>query len=208
MSLFSEIRTAILATIAWFVLTVILYPSLILLLSLVTPWTANGSLVDAQGQPTTNPNQAVGSLLIGQPFRDPAYFWSRPSTSAYSTADANNDPAGVLKTGTSGASNYAPSHPALLSRVQEEVVRLQGAGLTSIPADMVYTSGSSLDPHISPASAQDQKGRVATARQVPPEQLDPLIAQATDGRWLGLFGEPGVNVLKLNLLVNQQFPRS
>jgi K+-transporting ATPase ATPase C chain len=106
-----------------------------------------------------------------------------------------------LQTGVSGASNLAPSNPALLERIQSDVDRLGQSNITPT-ADLVYTSGSSLDPHISLESAQAQIQRVATARNLDASQLEPLIAQHTDGRFLGIFGEPGVNVLKLNLALD------
>jgi potassium-transporting ATPase KdpC subunit len=186
----------------------ILYPLTILVIGQVAfPFQANGSLLrNAQGQ-------VVGSALIGQPFTSAKYFNSRPSTTNYSTANPAADKTSILKTGVSGASNLAPSNPALLERIQGkndsdptkgqpgELNRLQAAGI--IPtADLLYTSGSSLDPHITLAAAQAQIQRVAGQRGLQPQQLEQLIASNTDGRFLGIFGEPGVNVLKLNLAVD------
>jgi K+-transporting ATPase ATPase C chain len=171
------------------------------------PFQANGSiLTDAGGR-------AVGSALIGQPFTSDRYFNGRPSTTNYSTADPKADPNQILRSGISGASNLAPSNPALLERIrgkpdpdptkslEGDIPRLQKAGIPPA-ADLVYTSGSSLDPHITPASARAQIGRVARARGLPPDQLELLVAKNTDARFLGLFGEPGVNVLKLNLALD------
>jgi K+-transporting ATPase ATPase C chain len=119
----------------------------------------------------------------------------------YSTADPANDEAGILKTGVSGASNLAPSNPDLLQRVQATTLQWKQSGIQPT-ADLVYTSGSSLDPHITPEAARAQIARVASARGLEPSQLENLITQHTDGRFLGIFGEPGVNVLKLNLALD------
>ena len=197
MSFTREAGRAVRSTLVLWVMTALLYPLVMLAVGqLIFPFQANGSLLtNAQGQP-------VGSALIGQPFTSDRYFNSRPSTTNYSTADPNNDDANILKTGVSGASNLAPSNPALRQRVQAAIAQLQQAGIQPT-ADLVYTSGSSLDPHITPAAARAQINRVASARRLPPAQLEDLIQQNTDGRFLGIFGEPGVNVLKLNLALDQ-----
>ncbi|BAU41580.1 K(+)-transporting ATPase subunit C [Leptolyngbya sp. O-77] len=192
-----EFLRAVRTTLTLWLLTAILYPfTMIAVGQVVFPFQANGSLLtNAQGTP-------VGSALIGQPFEGDRYFWSRPSTTTYSTGDPNDEAtAAVLQTGVSGASNLAPSNPALLERIQGDVDRLRRSGIPPT-ADLVYTSGSSLDPHISLESAQAQIQRVAAARNVDASQLEPLIAQHIDGRFLGIFGEPGVNVLKLNLALD------
>ncbi len=208
MSFAREASRAVRSTLVLWVLTAILYPlAMIAFGQIVFPFQANGSMIkNAQGQ-------EVGSALIGQPFTSGRYFNSRPSTTSYSTADPKKDDAGVLKTGVSGASNLAPSNPALLDRmrgksdpdstkaIEGDIPRLQKAGVKPT-ADLVYTSGSSLDPHITPEAAIAQLARVARARNLQPNQLESLIAQNTDGRFLGIFGEPGVNVLKLNLALD------
>ncbi len=212
MSFAREASRAVRSTLVLWVLTAIIYPfAMIAFGQLVFPFQANGSLLkNAQGQ-------VVGSALIGQPFTSDRYFNSRPSTTSYSTADPKKDDAGILKTGVSGASNLAPSNPALLDRIkgksdpdpakaiEGDLPRLQKAGVKPT-ADLVYTSGSSLDPHITPDGATAQIDRVAKARSLSPDQLKGLIAQNTDGRFLGLFGEPGVNVLKLNLALDALKP--
>ncbi|MBI4782883.1 MAG: K(+)-transporting ATPase subunit C [Oscillatoriophycideae cyanobacterium NC_groundwater_1537_Pr4_S-0.65um_50_18] len=212
MSFAREASRAIRSTFVLWLLTGILYPLLMIAFGqLVLPDQANGSLLkNAQGT-------VVGSALIGQPFTSDRYFNSRPSTTNYSTANPQQDEAGVLKTGVSGASNLAPSNPALLERIQGksdpdpaknitgDLERLQSAGI-SPTADLVYTSGSSLDPHITPEAARNQVARVAASRSLQPSQIEPLIAQNTDGRFLGIFGEPGVNVLKLNLALDALQP--
>lgn len=193
MSFAREAGRAIRSTLVLWVITALIYPLVMVAVGqLVFPFQANGSiLTNAQGQP-------VGSALIGQPFTSDRYFNSRPSTTSYSTANPDADEAGILKTGVSGASNLAPSNPDLLKRVEETTAQLKQAGIQPT-ADLIYTSGSSLDPHITPESARAQITRVATARGLQPNQLENLINQNTDGRFLGIFGEPGVNILKLNL---------
>ncbi|KAM3113233.1 K(+)-transporting ATPase subunit C [Phormidesmis sp. 146-33] len=212
MSFAREAGRAVRSTLVLWVLTAVMYPLVMIAVGqIVFPFQANGSLIkNAQGQD-------VGSALIGQPFTSDRYFNSRPSTTSYSTADPQKDEAGVLKTGVSGASNLAPSNPALLDRIrgksdpdpanaiEGDIPRLQKAGVKPT-ADLVYTSGSSLDPHITPEAATAQVDRVSKARGVQPNQVEILISQNTDGRFLGIFGEPGVNVLKLNLALDKLKP--
>jgi potassium-transporting ATPase KdpC subunit len=204
-----QISKAIRSTIALWLLTAFIYPLFMLFCGQIAfSSQANGSLI------TNSQGTVIGSALIGQPFTSDRYFNSRPSTTSYSTADPTKDEAGVLKTGVSGASNLAPSNPDLLARIEGkddpdpkkkiegEIPRLKAAGVQQPTADLVYTSGSSLDPHITPEGAKVQIARVAASRGVQPNQLETLIAQNTDGRFLGIFGEPGVNVLKLNLALD------
>ncbi len=205
----NEIIKAIRATLVLWILVAVIYPFGILAIAQLPFLSnqANGSLIrNAQGQ-------IVGSALIGQPFASDKYFNSRPSTTNYSTANPQKDDAGVLKTGVSGASNLAPSNPDLLNRIKGksnpdpskaiagDIPRLQTAGLKPT-ADLIYTSGSSLDPHITPEAAKAQIQKVALARKVEPSKLETLIQQNTDARFLGIFGEDGVNVLKLNLALD------
>ena len=129
-------------------------------------------------------SQVVSSALIGQPFTSDRYFNGRPSTTNYSTADPKQDEAGVLKTGESGASNLAPSNPDLLKRIQETSEQLKQVGIQPT-ADLVYTSGSSLDPHVTLEAARRQIPRVAKARGLDLEQLEALIRHITEGRFLG-----------------------
>ena len=209
-----EIITGIRATLVLWVLTALIYPLLMVLLGQAAlSYQANGSLIrNAQGQ-------VVGSALIGQSFSSDRYFWSRPSTTNYSSFTAQEyDPKNpdniAQRTGASGASNLAPSNtaellkdnrkpdaPDLIKRINESVSQLQQAGIKPT-ADLVYTSGSSLDPHISPDAARAQIQRVAQARSLNPNQVEILIHKNTDGRFLGIFGEPGVNLLKLNLALD------
>jgi K+-transporting ATPase ATPase C chain len=151
---------------------------------------AAGSLIVKDGKP-------VGSELIGQNFTDPKYFWSRPSATS---PQPNNGTA-------SGGSNLGPLNPALVDAVKGRVDALKAADPDNklpIPADLVTASGSGLDPHISPAAAAYQIERVAHARQLKTETVADLVARNTEGRQLGLLGEPRVNVLRLNLALDAQ----
>ncbi|WP_114395837.1 potassium-transporting ATPase subunit KdpC [Oleisolibacter albus] len=142
----------------------------------------------------------LGSALIGQGFSRPDYFWSRPSA-AGAGYDASN----------SGGSNLGPSNAALIAAVQARVMALKAANpgaVGPVPVDLVTASASGLDPHITPAAALWQVPRVAAARGLDPAELRRLIGAATEGRVFGLLGEPAVNVLKLNLLLDQRAPRA
>ena len=186
MSIIGETTKAIRMTLVLWVLTAIIYPVLVIAVAQVAfPYQANGSLVpNLEGK-------LIGSALIGQAFTTEQYFSSRPSTSTYSQGKE------AAPTGLSGASNLAPSNPDLLKRIQAEVERLQEINVR-LTADLVYTSGSSLDPHITVESAIAQLEKIATARNLASEDIAPLIVKHTQGRFLGVFGEPGVNVLALN----------
>ncbi len=192
MSVFRDIARAIRMTLVLWVVTAIIYPAVMLMVGQVFfPYQANGSLVqNLQGQ-------VVGSALIGQPFKSERYFWSRPSTVDYSTANPQKDKNNVLRTGVSGASNLAPSNPDLLKQVQARVDKLEKAGIQPT-ADLVYTSGSGLDPHITLEAAYAQINRVAHVRGLSTDQITALITKHTQDRFLWVFGEPGVNVLNLN----------
>lgn len=193
----SETLKAIRITIILWLLVAVVYPAIMLGIGQTFfSAHANGSLL------RNNQGTVIGSALIGQSFTSDRYFHGRPSTTSYSSADPKNDPAGILKTGVSGASNLAPSNPDLLKRVQESVDGLKKVGITPT-ADLVYTSGSSLDPHITPEAAKAQMARIATSRGIATDQLENLIDANTDRRFLGIFGEPGVNVLKLNLALDE-----
>jgi potassium-transporting ATPase KdpC subunit len=160
---------------------------------LIFPYQANGSLI-------TKGDQVLGSELIGQNFTKPEYFQPRPSA-------AGND--GYDPT-ASGGFNYGPTSQKLIDRVKASVDKFRKENPDysgPIPADMLTGSGSGLDPDISPASAQAQSARVAKARGISPDQLSQLVAQYTRPPDLGLLGEPRVNVLKLNLALDQQYPK-
>lgn len=210
-----DLITGIRSTLVLWVLTALIYPLIMLGIGqTIFPYQANGSMIkNTQGQ-------VIGSALIGQPFASDRYFQSRPSTTSYSTGDPKKkaDVDGVLKTGVSGASNLAPSNtaellkdsrkpedPDLLKRIRGDVDTLKKAGIQPT-ADLVYTSGSSLDPHISVEAAKAQIQRIAQTRSLDANRVEILINQHTDGRFLGIFGEPGVNVLQLNLALDAAKP--
>jgi K+-transporting ATPase ATPase C chain len=193
--MFREVIRAIRLSLVLWVLTAVIYPLLILLVGQF-PFLqdkANGSLVQNLD------GKVIGSALIGQAFTSDRYFQGRPSTTNYSSfTQQERDPENTgQRTGVSGASNLAPSNPDLLKRITEQSDQLQEGGIQPI-ADLVYTSGSSLDPHITLEAAQAQLERVAKARDISTDEIIPLIDKHTGGRFLGIFGEPGVNVLNLN----------
>lgn len=197
MSIVRNITRAIRMTLVLWVLTAIIYPLLILLVGQV-PFLhdeAEGSIVyNLQGQP-------IGSALIGQAFTSERYFISRPSTVEYSIGED------AAPTGISGASNLAPSNPELLKRIETLAQQLQEVGIQPT-ADLVYTSGSGLDPHITLEAALAQIERVARARNLSTNEIEPYIAKYLEGRFLWIFGEPRVNVLKLNYALDVlQAPR-
>jgi potassium-transporting ATPase KdpC subunit len=206
MSLSQEVIRAIRATLVLWILVAVIYPLTMLIVGQVAfSQQANGNLIK------NDQGQVIGSTLIGQPFTSDRYFNSRPSNTNYSSANLQNDSAGILKTGVSGASNLAPSNPALLERIRGkaapnpaiggDLAKLQQAGIQPT-ADLIYSSGSSLDPHITPEAARAQIDRIAKTRQLQTERLEDLIQQNIERRSLGIFGEPGVNVLKLNLALD------
>lgn len=158
----------------------------------VFPRQANGSLIEKNGKP-------VGSALIGQQFDAPYYFWGRVSATTPNPYNAQN----------SGGSNLGPTNPALADEVKGRIAALHDAdpsNTTPVPVDLVTSSGSGLDPEITPAAAAYQAARVAKARGLTLDQVDGLIAQNTSGRQLGVFGEPRVNVLRLNLALDEIKP--
>lgn len=179
-------RPALVLLLALTVLTGIAYPLLVTgIAQVLFPRHANGSLIVQNGKP-------VGSELIGQAFSDPKYFWSRPSA----TAPFADNPA------ASSGSNLGPTNSALTDAIKQRIDALRAAdpgNRAPVPADLVTTSASGLDPHISPAAAAYQAARVARVRGLAKTQVDALVVAATEGRQLGLFGEPRVNVLRLNL---------
>ncbi|HBB30591.1 MAG TPA: potassium-transporting ATPase subunit C [Cyanobacteria bacterium UBA8803] len=188
--MFREWTVGIRTTLVLWVLTALIYPLFMLFIGqVVFPNQANGSLIK------NDRGQVIGSALIGQTFVSDRYFWSRPSTIDYSAGEK------AQPTGISGASNLAPSNPDLLERVNQTVTQLKQANIKPT-ADLVYTSGSGLDPHISVEAARAQIERVARERSLDTNQVEILMTKNTEGRFLGIFGEPGVNVLKLNLALD------
>jgi K+-transporting ATPase ATPase C chain len=172
------------------VLTGIIYPILVFALAhVIFPWQASGSLI-------THGGRVVGSAVIGQNFSQERYFHARPSAAGDKGYDASN----------SGGSNLGPTNKTLIStvdsRIKAVVEENPGVNPSDVPIDLVTASGSGLDPEISPAAAEIEMARVARARGVSPDLVRSLIRENTRGRLLGVFGEPGVNVLKLNLALD------
>jgi K+-transporting ATPase ATPase C chain len=194
-TLTAQLRPALLSLLMLTLLTGIAYPLVVTgVAQVVFPREANGSLIVVDGQ-------VRGSALIGQPFDDPRYFWGRLSATGVHPYNAFN---GDALAGSSG-SNLGPINPALAEAVQTRIDALRAAdpqAAPPYPADLVTASGSGLDPHISPAAAEYQVRRVAQARGLSEEQVRQLVTQYTEGRDLGLLGEPRVNVLRLNLALD------
>ncbi|MEA5578099.1 K(+)-transporting ATPase subunit C [Anabaena sp. UHCC 0451] len=173
-------------------LTAIIYPLAMLGFGqFVFPTSANGSVVlNIDAQP-------IGSSLIGQVFTSDKYFHGRPSAVRYSQGRK------AKPTGISGGSNLAPSNPELKTRIIEQATQFQDENIQPA-ADLIYISGSGLDPHISLKAARQQLTRVAQIRGIKENEIIPLINKYTDSRFLGIFGEPGVNVLRLNYALDLQ----
>ena len=178
--------TSILMTVITTLLLGVLYPLAVTLLAQVCfPDKANGQLIQRNGQ-------TIGSRLIGQPFTGPRYFHSRPSAAGAGYDAAN-----------SSASNLGPTNRKLIDRIESDVSRLQSESPSApIPIDLVTTSGSGLDPDITPAGAEFQIPRIAKERGMSEDNVRRLVQHATQGRLLGLLGEPRVNVLELNLALD------
>jgi K+-transporting ATPase ATPase C chain len=186
----SQLRAALVTLALLTLLTGVIYPLAVTVVAQAAfPVQANGSLIVKDGQ-------AIGSEWIGQPFDDPKYFWGRPSTTEPFPYNA----------ASSSGSNLGPTNPALMAGIQARIDALKAADPTStqpIPVDLVTASGSGLDPHISPAAAEYQVARVARARGLDEAVVRQLVAQYTQGRDLGVLGEPRVNVLDLNLALDE-----
>ncbi|MCP9850884.1 K(+)-transporting ATPase subunit C [Cyanobium sp. Morenito 9A2] len=192
MSVLREAFKALRLTVVLWLLTVVLYTLPLLAVGQgLFPAQANGSLLRNEG------GQVIGSTLIGQPFASNRYVWSRPSAVDYSTGKAAP---------TSAPSNLGPTNPDLAKRIKDTAATYAQAGLAKPAADLLYASGSGLDPHISPEAARQQIPRLAAARGLPPARLEPLIRRHTQGRFLGCIGESGVNVLTLNNALDQIKP--
>lgn len=188
-----QIVTAFRLMLLFTILTGLLYPGIVTVLGqLFFPGKAQGSLVERNGQ-------VIGSHLIGQEFSQPWYFHPRPSAAGASGYDASR----------SGGSNLSTTNRELFKRLKADAKRFRTENPDfhgDIPTDILTTSGSGLDPHISPASADAQIGRVAGARRVDPDAVARLIGELSEKRFMGLIGEPRINVLELNLVLDQRFP--
>lgn len=188
-----QLQTAVLMTVATTVLLGVLYPLLVMgLAQMLFPARASGQLIyDRSGV-------VIGSRLLGQPFTGPGYFHSRPSAAGASGYDAT----------ASSGSNLGPTNAQLISRVNGDVTRLQSENpAIPVPVDLITTSGSGLDPDITPAAAQFQIRRVALERNIAESDLEKLVSEHTQNRQWGFLGEPRVNVVELNLALNERFPK-
>jgi K+-transporting ATPase ATPase C chain len=187
----AQIRAVMVVFLMLTLLTGIIYPLAVTMVGqAVFPHEANGSMIERDGKP-------IGSKLIGQPFSDMRYFWGRPSTTSKFPYDSSS----------SNASNLGPTNTDLQKAVAERVEALRQAHPDQtgpVPVDLVTTSASGLDPHISPAGAEYQVSRVAKARGMAVEDVRRFVAEHTEGRLLGLLGEPRVNVLRLNLALDER----
>jgi len=179
-----NLKISILMTIVTTILLGVIYPFVVTgLAQLIFPKQANGELITVNGK-------IVGSRLIGQPFSSPGYFRSRPSAAGAAGYDA----------GASSGSNLGPTNKTLIDRMNGDIQKLQAENPNlPVPMDLVTTSGSGLDPHISPAAAAFQAPRIARERKMAESDVNGLIAKHTEDRQLGLLGEPRINVLELNL---------
>ncbi|HEY6995056.1 MAG TPA: K(+)-transporting ATPase subunit C [Xanthobacteraceae bacterium] len=194
-----EIRPAIVFIVALTIITGVIYPFVMTgIAGVVFPHQAQGSLIEQDGK-------VVGSALIGQEFTSDKYFHGRPSATV---GPDPNDPAKTApapyNAANSGGSNLGPTNKALIERVQGDVEKLKQENPSAqVPTDLVTTSGSGLDPHISPAAALFQVSRVAKARNMPEDRVRQLVEEQVEGRTLGFLGDPRVNVLALNLALDR-----
>lgn len=194
-----ELRPAIIVLLLLTIITGLVYPlAMTGIAQVLFARQANGSMIARDGK-------VIGSALIGQQFTDAKYFHGRPSAT---TAPDPKDPTKTIpapyNAANSGGSNLAPSNKTLVDRVKGDLARLRRENPgTAVPVDLVTTSGSGLDPDISPQAALFQVPRIARTRNVPEDRLRQLVADHTDGRLLGVLGEPRVNVLALNLALDR-----
>jgi potassium-transporting ATPase KdpC subunit len=188
--MFAQLMPALRMLVVMTALTGVIYPLVVTGVAKVAfPRAANGSLIVKDGK-------TLGSDLIGQPFDDPKYFWSRPSATSPQPYNAM----------ASSGSNQGPRNPALADAVKDRIKALRDAdpdNTAAVPVDLITASGSGLDPHISVAAAEYQLARVAKARGLASENVQRLVTENTEGRTLGVLGEPRVNVLKLNIALDR-----
>jgi len=194
-----EIRPALVILVALTLITGLAYPlAMTGIAQAIFPKQAQGSLIERDGT-------VVGSALIGQPFDSDKYFHGRPSaTTAPDPNDSTKTVPAPYNAANSGGSNLGPSNKALIDRVQGDVDKLKQENPSMpVPQDLVTTSASGLDPHISPEAALFQVPRIAKVRNLPEDRVRQLVVDNTEGRLFGLLGEPRVNVLLLNLALDQ-----
>lgn len=200
-------RQAVLVTVVLMLICGLLFPCLLTgLSSVIFPHQAGGSLINVNGT-------AVGAEHVGQEFTQDCYMWSRPSAYHYNVYTESEDGRKYYNDGTefgglaSGSNNYAPSNPALVERVEADMEAFLEKNpeikREDIPTDLLTASGSGLDPHISPESAQIQLPRIAQASGLSEESLQEIVKRNTTGKLLGVFGEETVNVLKVNIEIAQ-----
>jgi potassium-transporting ATPase KdpC subunit len=193
-----EIRPAIVLLVLLTLITGLAYPlAMTAIAGVIFPKQAQGSLIERDGK-------VVGSALIGQEFKDEKYFHGRPSaTTAPDPADSTKTVPAPYNAANSGGSNLGPTSKALNDRIKEDVDKLKAENPSvPVPIDLVATSGSGLDPDISPEGALFQVPRIAKARNMPEGRVRQLVAENTKGRLVGFLGEPRVNVLELNLALD------
>lgn len=198
-----EFRPAIVFIIGLTLITGLAYPLAITgLAQVLFPYQARGSLIESNGQ-------VVGSALIGQVFTGDTYFHGRPSaTNRPDPKDASKTIDAPYNAANSGGSNLGPTNRALIQRVKGDLDKLKAENAAApVPVDLVTTSGSGLDPHITPEAALFQVPRVAKARNLPEASMRQLVTESIEGRTLGLLGEPRVNVLALNLALDRAAAR-
>jgi K+-transporting ATPase ATPase C chain len=198
MLMLKQVRPALVMVLAMTIITGLAYPLAITgIAKVVFPYQAAGSLIEHNGQ-------VVGSALIGQSFTSDRYFHGRLSaTVAPDPADTSKTVPAPYNAANSGASNLAPTNKALIERVQADIVSLRAAaGASAVPMDLVTSSASGLDPHISPEAALFQVPRIARVRALTAERIRALVNERTEGRFLGMFGELRVDVLALNLALD------
>ncbi|KYK49782.1 potassium-transporting ATPase subunit C [Bradyrhizobium liaoningense] len=194
-----EIRPAIVLLLALTAITGLAYPlAMTAIAGTLFPVQAQGSLIEKDGK-------VIGSALIGQEFKDDKYFHGRPSaTVAPDPNDSTKTVSAPYNAANSGGSNLGPTSKALADRLKEDVAKLRAENPNAaVPVDLVTTSASGLDPNISPEAAQFQVPRVAKVRNLPEDQVKQLVTANTEGRLLGVLGEPRVNVLALNLALDR-----
>lgn len=197
-----ELKTPFLVTLVLFLICGLAYPLLLTGISqVIFPNQANGSLITLNGQ-------AIGSELVGQDFTDDRFMKSRPSAVNYNTYTQADKESGNYAGVSSGSKNYAPTNPELVKRVEADIAEFLATNPSvkkaDIPTDLLTASGSGLDPHISPASAAVQIPALITATGLSKDKLETIVKENTQGKFLGIFGEETVNVLKVNLAIAKE----